>query len=78
VSGGRKAYGGFGISEFGLRIAEIQKGTDSSLRVGDFRTGRLSEFKSAIRNSQSEILQDLAGLPKAGEAFPHSVKRSIC
>jgi hypothetical protein len=52
VSGGRKAYGGFEISEFGLRISEFQKGTVGSVRVVDFEPdgGHISNPQSEFRN----------------------------
>ncbi len=52
MSGGRKAYGGLGISEFELRISEFQKKTDRNLRVGDFEP---DTFRIQIRNPNSAI-----------------------
>jgi hypothetical protein len=77
-AGAAKPTGVKGISEFEFRISELQKGTDRSLRVGDFDPDccPTSNPQSEFRNPK--FFEDLAGLPKAGEAFPHSVKWFSC
>jgi hypothetical protein len=77
-AGAAKPTGVKGISEFEFRISEFQKGTDRSLRVGDFELDGCPSSNPQSEFRDPKFFEDLAGLPKAGEAFPHSVKRFSC